>query len=117
MEIYKRLCIAREFLHSTYKDNPNLDDISKEACLSVPQLVRHFKAVFGVTTHRYLKQIRLQRATELLKSTQNPVQEITWMCGFENVSAFSRAFKTAYGKQPTEYRKDFFSFAKSQKRI
>jgi AraC family transcriptional regulator len=38
MEIYKRLCIARDFLHSTYINNPNLDDISKEACLSVPQL-------------------------------------------------------------------------------
>jgi AraC family transcriptional regulator len=107
MEIYKRLCIARDFLHSTYINNPNLDDISKEACLSVPQLVRHFKAVFGVTTHRYLKQIRLQHATQLLKSTRNPVHEITWMCGFENVSAFSRAFKTEYGEQPTEYRKHF----------
>jgi len=107
MEIYKRLCVARDFLHSTYNNNPNLDDIGKEACLSVPQLVRHFKAVFGATTHQYLKQVRLQHATELLKSTRNPVHEITWMCGFDNVSAFSRAFKTAFGEQPREYRKHF----------
>jgi AraC family transcriptional regulator len=104
-EIYRRLCVAKDYLHYTYHENPDLNAVSQAACLSVPQLVRQFKAVFGVTTHRYLSQLRLRHAAELLALTHLPIYEITWKCGFENISAFSRAFKIEFGKQPTDYRK------------
>jgi AraC family transcriptional regulator len=106
-EVYRRLCIAKDYLHCTYSENPDLMKVSRTACLSIPQLVRQFKAVFGVTTHRYLNQVRLRHAAELLKFTDLSVDEITWKCGFENISAFSRAFKTEFGKQPTDYRRTF----------
>jgi AraC family transcriptional regulator len=99
MEIYKRLCIAKDFL--------DLDTLSSNACLSVPQLVRQFKSVFKTTPYQYLIQIRLDRAVELLKNSNKPVHEITWQCGFENVSAFCRAFKSAYGTQPLIFRKAY----------
>lgn len=104
-EIYKRLCIAKDLLHSTFMDKPDLNTISHAACLSVPQLVRQFKTVFRTTPYQYLVNIRLQHAAELLTFTGRPVHEITWECGFENVSAFCRAFKLAYGLQPLVYRK------------
>jgi len=104
-EIYKRICIARDILHSSYMDNPDLPALSALACLSVPQLVRQFKAVFHTTPHQYLTRIKLERAAELLKHTDKPVHEITWLCGFENVSAFCRAFKSAFGVQPINFRK------------
>ncbi|WP_350340015.1 helix-turn-helix domain-containing protein [Paraflavitalea speifideaquila] len=47
----------------------------------------------------------MQRAAHLLKHTNQPVHEITWQCGFENVSAFCRAFKSHYGVQPIAFRK------------
>jgi len=103
-EIYRRLCIARDILHSSYMDNPDLNTIGRLACLSVPQLVRQFKAAFNTTPHQYLNKVRLGHAAELLGSTENPVQEITWMCGFEDVSAFCRAFKAVYGVQPARFR-------------
>ena len=104
-EVYKRLCIARDVLHSSYMDNPDLDMLSGVACLSVSQLVMQFKAVFQVTPHQYLNRFRLERAAELLKLTDKPVHEITWLCGFENVSAFCRAFKSMHGVQPVSFRK------------
>jgi AraC family transcriptional regulator len=104
-EIYKRLCIAKDILHSSFMDKADLNTLSNSSCLSVPQLVRQFKAVFQVTPHQYLIQIRLKRAAELLKFTSKPIHEITWMCGFENNSSFCRAFKSAYGFQPGSFRK------------
>ena len=104
-EIYKRLCIARDILHSSYMDDTDLNAISSSACLSVTQLMRQFKIVFNTTPHQYLIQIRLKHAADLLKRTGKPVHEISWMCGFNNVSAFCRAFKSAYGVQPISYRK------------
>jgi len=107
MEIYKRLCVAKDFLHSTFMEKHDLDTLSSNACLSVPQLVRQFKSVFKTTPYQYLMQIRLDRATELLKNSDKPVHEITWQCGFENVSAFCRAFKSAYGTQPLIFRRAY----------
>jgi AraC family transcriptional regulator len=105
-EIYRRLCIAKDVLHSSYMDNPDLEEISRSACLSVPQLVRHFRSAFLATPHQYLIRIRLRQAAALLKSSDMPVHEITWRCGFENVSAFCRAFKLVYGVQPLQFRKN-----------
>jgi len=103
-ELYKRLCIAKDILHSSYTDNLDLDAIGRTACLSVPQLVRQFKHVFGTTPYQYLIRIRLQQAAQQLKHTDDPVQEIAWQCGFENASAFCRAFRSAYGVQPLGFR-------------
>jgi len=103
-EIYKSLGIAKNFMHSCFAGKLDLQAISNEACLSVPQLVRQFKIVFGATPHQYLTRIRLEYAAGLLKQTNTPVHEITWQCGFENMSAFCRAFKAAYHVQPHNFR-------------
>ncbi|MBT2560512.1 helix-turn-helix transcriptional regulator [Pedobacter sp. ISL-68] len=105
IEIYRRLCIAKDFLHSTFMEKPDLKLLGSIACLSVPQLIRQFKSVFKVTPHQYLIQIKLKQAVDLLKNTDKPIHEITWACGFENASAFCRAFKSAYGFQPLMFRK------------
>ena len=103
-EIYRRLCVAKDLLHSTFMDKPDLSVISHTACLSTPQLVRQFRAVFQTTPHQYLTRIRLAHASGLLKDTTTPVHEITWRCGFENTSAFCRAFKAEYGVPPHRFR-------------
>ena len=105
IELYKRLCVAKDFLESSYMDQVSLDTICSLSCLSIPQLIRQFKAVFHITPHQYLIRTRLTRAADLLRHTNNPIHEITWSCGFENVSAFCRAFKSIYGVQPAQYRK------------
>jgi AraC family transcriptional regulator len=104
-ELYKRLCIAKDVLHATYAGNPDLNSLSREACMSVPQLIRQFKSVFGLSPHQYLMQIRLMRAAELLKETDLTAMEIAGLCGFENNSTFGRAFKMAYCIQPIQFRK------------
>jgi len=105
-EIFRRLCVAKDILHSSYMDKLNLEIISHAACLSVPQLIRQFKAAFGITPHQYLVNLRLQQVAEQLKSGDKPIREIAWQCGFENVSAFSRRFKLQYGIQPERYKKE-----------
>lgn len=104
VELYKRLCTAKDLLHSVYMQNPDLNAISSASCLSVSQLVRQFKAAFQVTPHQYLIQVKLEKALELLQRTSLSVNEITWSCGFENTSAFCRAFKNRYGRSPLYFR-------------
>jgi AraC family transcriptional regulator len=103
-EIYKRLCVAKDFLHSTFMNNLDLALVSRVACMSVPQLVRQFKAAFRTTPHQYLMQIRMAHAAALLKNTYKPVNEIARASGFENTSAFCRSFKKEYGITPRTRR-------------
>lgn len=103
-EIYKRVCVARDVLNSGYGSKMSLEEVGEASSLSVPQLVRQFKSAFGITPHRYLAKVRLQRAAELLQQSNTPVNEIAWTCGFENASAFSRAFRAAYGHRATSLR-------------
>jgi AraC-like DNA-binding protein len=104
-EIFSRVCLAKDLLHSAYREKLDLDRISKAACLSVPQLVRQFKYAFRLTPHCYLTGVRLHHAADLLRSTDLPVMDVGWQCGFENPSAFGRAFKAQYGIQPAQYRR------------
>lgn len=104
MEIYKRLCMAKDFMHSTFMETPGLNAITHTACLSTPQLTRQFKAVFKITPHQYLTQIRLGHAERLLKHSGMPIHEIAGACGFENTSAFCRLFRKAYGMSPQGFR-------------
>src|SRR5262249_19184336 len=104
-EVYRRVCVARDFIYSYYNTPIMLEDIARAASLSVPQLVRQFKAVFGQTPHAYLLKVRLSKARDLLKSTDDPVGHISLQCGFEDASAFSRAFKSEFGAQPGVLRR------------
>jgi len=103
-EIYKRLCIAKDILHSSYQEPIDLAGLSAGSCLSRPQLIRQFKSVFGRTPYQYLIEIRLRHSAEFLRTTSSPVHEIGWRCGFSDPSAFCRAFRTAYDASPEQYR-------------
>jgi AraC family transcriptional regulator len=103
-EILRRLCIAKDILHSEYRESIDLARLSRQSFLSTPQLIRQFKSVFKKTPYQYLVAIRLRHAAEALTETDAAVQDIGWHSGFEDSSAFCRAFRTAYGHSPERYR-------------
>lgn len=103
-EIYRRLCLAKDFLHSTFTDSPDIAAVSNASCLSTPQLIRQFKAAFLLTPHQYLVRIKLAYAAKLLQQTDASVYDIAWKSGFEDASAFCRAFKAEYRATPICYR-------------
>ncbi len=72
--------------------------------LSRTQLHRKLKAITGLPTSRYIRRYRLQRARQLLQSTDLPVSEIAYQTGFDNLSWFSQAYREAYGQTPSASR-------------
>jgi AraC family transcriptional regulator len=104
-ELYRRLCIAKDLLHSCYQQKLELAVVSATACMSLAQLIRQFRVVFGLTPYQYLIRVRLEHAARMLKGSSAPVGDIGWQCGFENTSAFCRAFRTAYDVPPERFRR------------
>lgn len=83
----------------------------------VPEMARHaglgqsqFHALFRATTGQSPKQFRLarllDRAVDRLTGTADPVSEIAYDLGYQNVSSFNRIFKQRFGVTPSEFRRN-----------
>jgi AraC-like DNA-binding protein len=74
--------------------------------LSHSQLFRRLKAITGMNPTAYIRTIRLQKANQLLLSTDWQVSEIAYALGFTDPNYFSRAFRKAYGLSPVTARRN-----------
>lgn len=66
-------------------------------------LYRKVKQMTGKTPVEFIRHIRLQRASVLLREGRFSVSEVMYMVGFSNSSYFSKCFQKAYGITPAEY--------------
>lgn len=82
----------------------SLERIAREHRLSVSQMQRVFKSVYGETMYQYLKRYRLDRAADFLQDTEESVAEIAFMIGYQSSGKFSEAFKTQFGVTPILFR-------------
>jgi AraC family transcriptional regulator len=103
-ELFRRLQIAREYLHGSLDDRVSLADVSREACVSPYHLHRAFRRVFRLTPHAYLTKLRLEKARTLLQSGHSAL-ETTVALGFTSPSAFTRLFRSHYGVPPSQHSK------------
>lgn len=83
----------------------SVNALAEEFCISPRQFARRMKEVTGIDTTHYIRAARVMRARHLLTTTDLPMQEIAYQCGFETANYFSRVFRLAVGQSPTEFRK------------
>lgn len=81
-----------------------IDDLGDELGLSRVQLYRKVKALTGMTPVEILRETRLKRAMQLLKTTDKTVAEIAYEVGFATPGYFSSCFKKQFDKYPTDIR-------------
>ncbi|HYL80591.1 MAG TPA: helix-turn-helix transcriptional regulator, partial [Candidatus Acidoferrum sp.] len=63
-----------------------------------------FAEVYGKTPRRYLAEVRMQRAADLLRTTRLGVEQIAQAVGFARTTTFDRIFKRAFRLTPSAYR-------------
>lgn len=107
LELYKRLCIARNYIHDHLSHNLDLDTLAQVACLSKYHFIRLFKEAFGETPRQYLIGKRLERARNLLLHTHLTFHEICHEVGLKDSSSFGRLFKRTFGATPQVFRQQF----------
>jgi signal transduction histidine kinase/ligand-binding sensor domain-containing protein/DNA-binding response OmpR family regulator len=71
--------------------------------MSRVQLHRKLNALTGLSASRFIRSLRLRRATELLKQRSGNVAEIAYEVGFNNVPYFHKCFLEQFGKTPAQY--------------
>jgi len=98
------LNITRIIHQQMDNESLTLDFIANEMSISKMQLYRKMKELIAQTPTEYIRSIRLKQSEKLLKTTNKTVQEIMYICGFNNKAHFYREFSKKYHLTPKEYR-------------
>lgn len=94
---------ARLFVEEHLKDeNLSVETLAHEMNLSREQCYRKIIALTGLAPSVFIRKIKLQRASQLLRAKWGTVSQVAYETGFENLSYFSKAFKEEFGKLPSE---------------
>lgn len=95
---------AIDYIHSSYtKENISIPFLSGMCNMSETYFRQIFMATFGISPIKYINQLKIGRAKELLLSKMYSVNEISSLSGFFDTSYFCREFKKATGVSPSEY--------------
>jgi transcriptional regulator GlxA family with amidase domain len=95
------------FMGSVFKNPPPVSDIARNAGMSTEHFIRTFKAETGLTPADYMRQKRMELASQLLLKTDLSIKELAFECGYRDPVYFSKVFKSYYRQSPTDYRNSF----------
>lgn len=87
--------------------NPNLSTvlIAEKMFESPSQLNRKLNGIVGQSAVSYILKVKLNTAKKMLQNTLDPITDISFACGFNDASYFSRVFKKEFGVTPSQFQK------------
>lgn len=95
---------AIKFINENYTDNLTTSFLAKMVHLSEGHFCHLFKEVTEKTAKEYILSLRIEKALELLDTTEMTITEICYCCGFSDPNYFTRMFKQITGKLPSKIR-------------
>ncbi len=95
---------AKRYIEENFANDISLDDVSNVVNISPYYFSKIFKEESGLNFIEYLTNVRMEKAKELLTSSDLSMKEICSMCGYTDPNYFSRSFKKNVGVTPTEYK-------------
>lgn len=97
---------ALEYIHSNYyKESITVPFLASLCGISTVHLNNTFLKKFAMSPIKYINNLKMMRARELLASNFYTVSEVCYLAGYNDESYFSREFKKKYGKSPRAYSK------------
>lgn len=82
----------------------SVEQFSSDMCMSRMNLYRKLQSLTAHTPSEFIREIRLERAAELMRDTDMSLAEITDRVGFGTSRHFGKCFKDKYGVPPSQYR-------------
>lgn len=96
-----------QFVENNYHHKISLEDVGKLVGMSASSVSRFFKQRTRHNFWDYLNGFRIDRAAQMMIETEHTISEISYACGFNNISNFNRVFRERIGTTPSDYRNKF----------
>ncbi len=98
---------AIKYIDEHFSD-ADLNNATLAECCRVSEVYfrRIFKEFYGISPHKYIQNLRIKRAKNLLTSSNASILKISEACGYTSVYHFCRAFKSIVGETPSDFRRN-----------
>ena len=96
-----------QFVEKNYNRKISLEDVGEQVGMSASSVSRFFKKRTRHNLWDYLNGFRIDRAAQMMIETEHTISEISYACGFNNISNFNRVFRERIGTTPSDYRNKF----------
>ncbi len=104
--IARSLAETRRYMEDHLAEPLTIPALSRMAMLSATTFKDAFRRLYGLPVHAWLRQRRMERAAELLRTPPFSVLGVAQSVGYGSASQFTAAFRRQYGMTPAKYRKD-----------
>ena len=104
-----RLRRVTELVHAKMENELSLDEMAATAGLSTAHFSQMFRKSMGESPHQFVLRHRVERAQELLRSSEARILDVAIACGFKTQQHFARTFRRMCGVSPSEYRLEWFA--------
>jgi len=98
---------VQQSLQANFHQNISISDLAKNNHISERTFLRRFTKATHLKPSHYLQKLRIQRACELLESSQHSFEYIAYQVGYEDVSACRKTFSRIMGLTPSAFRQRF----------
>ena len=96
---------AKKYIADNLEKNLDAQTLCSALKIGRTKLYNIFRNELGMGISKYILHCRLQKAKNLLKTTELTIPEIAGLIGFSDYNYFSRVYKIQYGKSPKHYKK------------
>jgi len=103
--LYIERCIKEiaHYIETKYMENLSLETLSQKAGLTPSYFSKLFKQRMGISPNKYISELRIKRAKELMVSQKCSIKDIALQVGYTDEFYFSNKFKSFVGVSPTVY--------------
>jgi len=103
---YEQINLALGYINRNYGTDMRVDELASISGYSIFHFHRIFKSITGESVNEYLKNTRLEKASNLLLYNQHKkIETIALECGFATGTGFSNAFKKRFEMTPKDWRR------------
>lgn len=102
----ERLNTVLTYISAHYQEKISVEHLAKMCYLTESHFCRLFKNAVGQSAVSYINELRIEKASILLRNTDESISEISEHAGFEDANYFARVFKKIKGKSPAAFRRE-----------
>ena len=99
---------ARDYILGHFNENISLHQLAQHCHVSPFHFSRIFKSIMNISPHQYLAEIRLNHAKVLLTTTEQPITDIAFACGYNSLEHFTTAYRRKFNTNPGRHRNNIF---------